>query len=137
MRLTIMTASLFALLQGLPAVAQEAEEDPGDALNECLAKPVAETTQGMVECLDAAYIAWDKELNAVYKQVIETLDPRSAELLKEAQRAWIAYRDAERAFWQGPWTEDRGTMIRLTLGDANIAIVGDRVNVLRGYLPGP
>lgn len=37
----------------------------------------------------------DKELNAVYKKLLPTLDEEAANLLKIAQRAWVAYRDAE------------------------------------------
>ncbi len=40
----------------------------------------------------------DKALNQVYKELLATLDPEAAKLLKESQRAWIAYRDAEAKF---------------------------------------
>ncbi|MHA3774816.1 lysozyme inhibitor LprI family protein [Verrucomicrobiota bacterium sgz303538] len=35
----------------------------------------------------------DAELNAVYKKVIEQLGPKGAAALKEAQRAWVIFRD--------------------------------------------
>ena len=40
----------------------------------------------------------DKELNQVYRKVLGSLDSEGAKLLKESQRAWIAYRDAEAKF---------------------------------------
>ncbi len=40
----------------------------------------------------------DKELNQVYKKVLAGQDADGAKLLKESQRAWIAYRDAEAKF---------------------------------------
>lgn len=40
----------------------------------------------------------DRELNAVYKQVHTGLNDESREKLKAAQRAWIAFRDAEAEF---------------------------------------
>lgn len=40
----------------------------------------------------------DKALNQVYRELLATLDPEAAKLLKESQRAWIAYRDAEAKF---------------------------------------
>ncbi|MDB6074456.1 MAG: hypothetical protein JWO89_2096 [Verrucomicrobiaceae bacterium] len=40
----------------------------------------------------------DKALNQAYKELLATLDPDGAKLLKESQRAWIAYRDAEAKF---------------------------------------
>ena len=40
----------------------------------------------------------DKELNEVYAKVLANLDDEAKENLKKAQRAWIAWRDAEAAF---------------------------------------
>jgi uncharacterized protein YecT (DUF1311 family) len=37
----------------------------------------------------------DAELNKVYKKLMASLDSEGIKLLKEAQRAWIQYRDAE------------------------------------------
>lgn len=40
----------------------------------------------------------DKELNQVYVEVMGELDEGSKERLKVAQRAWVAFRDAEATF---------------------------------------
>lgn len=41
----------------------------------------------------------DTELNTVYKKVIALLpDQKSVDLLRKAQRAWVAFRDANAAF---------------------------------------
>ena len=41
----------------------------------------------------------DTELNTVYRKVIALLpDEKSVELLQKAQRAWVAFRDANAAF---------------------------------------
>ena len=37
----------------------------------------------------------DAELNQVYRKLMSSLDAEGVKLLKEAQRAWITYRDAE------------------------------------------
>jgi uncharacterized protein YecT (DUF1311 family) len=39
----------------------------------------------------------DAQLNRVYKQVLATQDDEGKRLLKEAQRAWVLFRDAESA----------------------------------------
>ena len=36
----------------------------------------------------------DEELNVVYRRCIETLTPAEVSKLREAQRAWVAFRDA-------------------------------------------
>ncbi|PBC10876.1 lysozyme inhibitor LprI family protein [Mesorhizobium sp. WSM3859] len=46
-------------------------------------------------CADADYQAADAKLNAVYKNIVSSDDQASNKLLQTAQRAWIAFRDAE------------------------------------------
>jgi uncharacterized protein YecT (DUF1311 family) len=40
----------------------------------------------------------DEELNVVYRRCIETLTPAEVSKLREAQRAWVAFRDASQPF---------------------------------------
>jgi uncharacterized protein YecT (DUF1311 family) len=40
----------------------------------------------------------DADLNAVYERCLATLSPEAKAALREAQRAWVAYRDANRPF---------------------------------------
>jgi uncharacterized protein YecT (DUF1311 family) len=49
----------------------------------------------MVECLDRETAAWDKVLNADYQQLLKGLNAPAAESVRNAQRAWIALRDAD------------------------------------------
>lgn len=51
-------------------------------------------------CYQAAYEAADKALNATYHEVSRRLadEPDAKKLLVDAQRAWIAFRDAECRF---------------------------------------
>lgn len=49
-------------------------------------------------CADRAAKAADDELNRAYRSLRMTLDGRDRSLLADAQRAWIAFRDAECAF---------------------------------------
>lgn len=51
----------------------------------------------MNECAGNAFKTSDDELNKLYKQIRSRLkdDPDTTKLLVAAQRAWVAYRDAE------------------------------------------
>ncbi|SFO48723.1 Uncharacterized conserved protein YecT, DUF1311 family [Mesorhizobium sp. NFR06] len=49
-------------------------------------------------CADADYQAADAKLNAAYKDLVGRNDQASNKLLQTAQRAWIAFRDAECAY---------------------------------------
>jgi len=55
----------------------------------------AMTTREMMVCEKAALDTADKELNRVYDVMQANLDKTGKLLLRDAQRAWIAYRDAE------------------------------------------
>lgn len=58
----------------------------------------AVTTAEMRDCVNRRYAEVDDELNRVYKQLLAQLDPERRELLRAAQRAWIAFRDKNAAF---------------------------------------
>ena len=61
----------------------------------------AESRQTQFEMDEQAgkeYTRADAELNRVYKKLMAKLDATGAAKLKKAQRAWIAYRDAEKDF---------------------------------------
>jgi uncharacterized protein YecT (DUF1311 family) len=58
----------------------------------------ATTTMEMKECAYQELQQVDKELNQVYRALIKRLDKEGKAKLKSAQRAWIAYRDAEAEF---------------------------------------
>jgi len=46
-------------------------------------------------CTEAAYDAWDAELNRVYKRCMKELNEEEREILRKAQRIWIQHRDSE------------------------------------------
>ena len=49
------------------------------------------------ECVSARYKAMDEDLNAIYGQLMQTMEsaPEDQERLRQSQRAWIAFRDAD------------------------------------------
>ncbi len=55
-------------------------------------------TIAIVECVEAKSKVWDNRLNCVYKKVPQRLDARQLGSLKEAQRLWLEYRDANCTF---------------------------------------
>ncbi|MBB3936314.1 lysozyme inhibitor LprI family protein [Aureimonas phyllosphaerae] len=86
MRLALTAATLFAL--ALPAMAEEIDcTDP-------------QTQTDMTLCAQADLDTADETLNALYAKVRERLKGEDQRLtaLRDAQRAWIAYRDSECAF---------------------------------------
>ena len=84
----VLTCVCACLLLALPARAQKPEES-------CFEK--ANTQLESNECAAKEYAEADAELNQVYKAILEKYkkDPRFVEKLRAAQRAWLAFRDAE------------------------------------------
>lgn len=83
-KLTQATAILFALSVGLalsPAHAAACQN--------------ALTTYDQLVCLGTAYQVADDELNAAYKARQASRDEQGRALLRNAQRAWISFRDKE------------------------------------------
>jgi uncharacterized protein YecT (DUF1311 family) len=125
---------VLLLLAALPARAEDA--NPIDAkLEACLASPAGQSTQGMVECTAAASAAYDKRLNTVYVQALAALDPASKDKLRDAQRAWLAFRRAEEQVYAGSWRDDRGTIMRIILAQTMLSALKERVQELEAYLP--
>lgn len=56
----------------------------------------SDDSQSMLNiCADSDYQAADAKLNAAYKDLVGRNDEKANQLLQNAQRAWIAFRDAE------------------------------------------
>jgi len=68
---------------------------------------LAQTQAAMNAEARADFKKSDAKLNKTYEAILAKLpDAQSKELLKQSQRAWLVFRDAEAAFAAGP----RGTM---------------------------
>lgn len=77
--------------QGVPACV-------GGAAAACQDRPGGHTTLGISECLMAEMRIWGEVMNSAFARQAETLGERDSALveqLRESQRAWSAYREAE------------------------------------------
>ncbi len=97
----------------------------------------AETTLAMGVCLQDALAAADAELNLTYRLAMEQLGenelPAVATSLKQAQRAWITYRDlacaSESALYAG------GSMAGIARTGCLLRLTTERVTGLSEFLP--
>lgn len=114
-----------ALLPGLflsgSALAADACDDPQDQMT-------------MNECADKAFRAADAQLNASYREIVASLrdDPDGRQHLVAAQRAWVAFRDAECAFRASP--EQGGSIYPLVHSDCLTALTDARIADFKEYL---
>ncbi len=114
-------------------VAAPAAAHPVDArLAACMEKDPS--TQGMNRCLGQAYEKWDEELNRVYRELGGRLDQGLRPALREAQRAWIAFREGELAWLAKFYGGLDGSMYRNMLAADRVELVRRRVLELNSFL---
>lgn len=74
----------------------------------------------------------DAELNRVYAKLIKKLDKEGVAKLKKAQRAWIAYRDAEMEFAGD--SARGGSMQPMLYSGTGAHLTKDRIKDLNSHL---
>jgi uncharacterized protein YecT (DUF1311 family) len=87
-------------------------------------------------CFGAEWQRADRRLNVVYQALIKhpSLDPQGQTLLRTAQRAWLAFRDAQCA-----WDSDEmrgGTEASVLTAACLATLTADRVRQLEADLKG-
>lgn len=80
------------VLLALPAAAGKFDAD----YPPCGDKP---STLEIVECIGAKTKIWNDRLNKAYKKLPQRIEPRQRGPLKDAQRLWLKYRDANCTFY--------------------------------------
>ncbi|SHK49921.1 lysozyme inhibitor LprI family protein [Thermocrinis minervae] len=111
---------------------EKQEKHPIDVwLEKCIEKD--SSTAEMINCSNKAYEMWDKELNRVYQELMKKLSPEEKELLKESQRQWLKFRDAEFRFINQIYGYEGGFYHTQRIG-SKIDLVRERVLHLLDYL---
>lgn len=120
----IKNISILLFLFNLNFSAQTTSEIDS-VLQNCL--NVNQNTAGQRKCLSTAYEAWDKELNKNYVELSKKLPAPYFNTLKESQRDWLKFRDAEFLFINQYYYEVKKGTIFYVIGDENrLQIVKDR-----------
>ena len=83
---------------------------------------------------NAAVDRANAEIDKVYKELIAKLDDAQQKSLKEAQRAWIKWRDAEADAIARLGGAVGGSAMRVDYANAQTKLIKERTEVLRGYL---
>ena len=87
----------------------------------------------MNQCASSAYAAADAELNAQYKAQMSWLTtPARKKALQEAQKKWIAFRDAD-CLYQAGKREEGGSMWPLAQAQCLTVHTNARVEQLKTY----
>lgn len=105
----------------------------GDAANICQSLPDGSTTNGIVACLQAETDVWDAMLNEEYGKARIAFDSIGGEdlttSLRDAQRAWIAFRDADCTMRYHQWIG--GTIRSVVSASCHLQMTASRAIALR------
>ena len=77
----------------------------------------------MADCIAAETARQDAALNAAYRSLIDELPEARRPVLRDAQRLWVRYRDANCGFYADP---DGGTAARLAAGGCVMSMTAER-----------
>jgi uncharacterized protein YecT (DUF1311 family) len=91
------------------------------------------STVGMRAALNQAREMWDTEMNKVYNRLMARLSPEQQNALRESQRAWLAFRDAEGKAISSIIASKVGTIWQLEATDEGMQLVRSRVLRLLAY----
>jgi uncharacterized protein YecT (DUF1311 family) len=109
------------------------QECIGAASNVCMEEEEGGmTTMGMASCIMRENSWWDSILNINYQNLKQVLEPNQFEDLRDAQRKWIAYRDASCAFHYNYW--GNGTMRSTAFAGCMLDTTAQRAVELSGIL---
>lgn len=104
--LTVLAVALATTpALAVDSAAIEARYSP--AFQQCLDSPDGQSTAGMVQCIGVELEVQDAALNAAYRGLIGEMTADQKAGLQKAQRAWIAFRDAD---CQARYSPDWGSM---------------------------
>ncbi len=123
LKLTAGVAATFLV------IAQAQAGEASQAYNQCMDK--ASSTVAMSSCIQAETQLQDQRLNKVYKQLITKLESGPQKSLRDVQRQWIAYRDANCKFHV---QASGGTMAQLEGGMCVLDMTRERAAELERVL---
>ncbi len=92
------------------------------------------STAEMVEAYDQGLKLWDAELNRVYKDLLALLSDADKTVLREAQRQWVSFRDAQLKFIEACYAHYEGTMYIPMHASAVMEVTRSRALDLLGRL---
>ncbi|MFP7570808.1 lysozyme inhibitor LprI family protein [Marivita sp. S2033] len=111
----------------------------GQAATACQALPGGSTTIGISECIQAETVEWDAVLNEEYKatqSALADMDRQGViagmvrtDALRDAQRAWIAFRDADCGARYAIWQD--GTLRTIVGANCHLTMTAQRALELR------
>lgn len=97
----------------------------------CIDAPDGQSESGTIACLSEETRAWSRILNTEYAQLLARLDEEPRLALRDAQRKWTDFKNANCAF---PVALERGSLSGPWAADCEMQAMARRAMELRSYL---
>ena len=123
---------LALLALSMPLRADDEKKHPIDQAMEA-AMERDSSTAGMVRAVSKANKDWDKEMNDLYQDLKRKMKPEEWAALVAAQKAWIAYRDAQTKSIVETYGHIDGTMYIPMSASAVMELTKDRALFLKSF----
>lgn len=104
----------------------QAEERTSSDYAACLDKSGG-VTPAMEDCIREELARQDRRLNGAYKTLMDSLPEKRKAELRDVQRKWIAFRDANCGFYHDP---EGGTAARLASKECVVTLTAERAHEL-------
>jgi uncharacterized protein YecT (DUF1311 family) len=102
-------------------------------LDQCLAQPDHGSTASQVACTNQASQRWDDEMNQDYRRLADHLGLGTQASLRDAQRRWLQYRDADQLLIDAVYELTKGTMFAPMQAYSHLRLVRERSLMLKSY----
>jgi uncharacterized protein YecT (DUF1311 family) len=128
---------LFFLFTAFTALFAQDSKHPIDIETDaCMEKDPS--TMGMIECSRLAQEKWDAEMNKYYDMLMDKLDESAKASLRDSQRRWLEFRDAEFKAIDDYYSyiyeqAGGGTMYSMMQAGARMQVVRDRALEIISY----
>lgn len=120
----VIPSVLLLTLLSQNALADEPGKKIDSALEQC--KLNANTTIDTQKCYASATAAWDTELGAQYKLLMQDQPENVRTALRDSQRQWIKYRDAYNKGIEAFYQKEQGTIWSLVAAESKMNVIRDK-----------
>lgn len=131
-----MCLAALVIGQGLLLAAPAAKPGTVDAIDAATTGCMHgddQSTLAMRQCLGRGARELDQRLNQLYESLVKSLSPKDRTLLQDAQRKWLAFREAELKL---SWALDPnagGTLQQLDADSLAYDLLKERARALESY----
>jgi len=129
-RIRVWAGAAVLVLAASTAFAESRNITP--AFETCMDKADG-VTAATLACMATEHGVQDKRLNAAYKAAMKTAGAQRSDSLKEAQRAWLKFRDLNCAFFGG----GEGTIAGVIAASCLMQTTAERADELQIFAESP